>query len=101
MLAGKKEQILAAFNAYMTQCGVPNSRWYAGIANDHRRRLFVEHNVSQENGMWAYNRAVNREEARDCVLSLTNAGCDGNPDGADDKAPVYVYLYVKTPRTDP
>ncbi|MCD4761387.1 hypothetical protein K8R32_00320, partial [bacterium] len=75
------------------------SSWYAGIAANPKNRLFVEHDVDEDNGAWIYNMANSNDEARRAEIYLIeNVGFDGGPGGGDNTTK-YVYAYKKTSYT--
>ena len=47
--------IITEINAHIENR--PNGRWYVGITNDPKRRLFTEHEVSEADGIWIYRQA--------------------------------------------
>ncbi|MFT7645138.1 MAG: hypothetical protein ACI9BF_000809 [Candidatus Paceibacteria bacterium] len=89
-------QIVAEIKAYVGNDGYGN--WYAGIAADPKTRLFTDHNVSEQNGRWIYEVAVNEQHARSAEKLLLNDGFNGG-DGGGDNSTVWVYAYRKTPDT--
>ena len=67
--------------------------WYVGIANNPSQRLFVEHNVSKENGPWIYRKCYSDTSAREVEQTLIeNLNTKGGPGGGDDLS-VFVYAY--------
>lgn len=93
-----KEQIINDINTYMRQHGGTNPNWYVGIAEQPRERLFVEHNVSEENGSWIYRQATSSAVARSVEQAYLDAGCDGGSGGGGLQTD-YVYAYRKTAHT--
>ncbi len=75
-----------------------NSRWYVGIANDAEKRLFTDHCVDKDNGLWAWGLATNHLEARHIEALYHKAGCKGGPGGGDETT-VFVYAYLITQST--
>lgn len=92
------QEIYNDITAYMKQHGYNASSWYAGITQDIEQRLFGDHNVSKQNGIWIYSRAINTTHARTAEKWLLDLGCDGGDGGGDGDA-VYVYCYLKTAGT--
>lgn len=92
------QEIYSDITAYMKQHGYNASSWYAGITQDIDQRLFGDHNVSKENGVWIWCRAINSDHARSAEKGLLDLGCDGGGGGGDSDA-VYVYCYLKTDGT--
>ena len=74
------------------------SEWYVGIASDARKRLFTDHNVSEENGQWIYRQATSEDEARDAEAQLLELGCKGGAGGGDENTD-FVYAYKITATT--
>jgi hypothetical protein len=83
---------------YIKKQGGQAKDWYAGIAADPEKRLFTDHNVSKDNGWWAYAPCGNDETARAAESLLLDHGCDGGPSGGDEDT-TWVYAYLKTPET--
>jgi len=71
--------------------------WYVGIASDPKKRLFVEHKVS-ENGHWIHSPADSNEVARQVEEYFLKLGCDGGSGGGDNTSNI-VYAYLKTSQT--
>jgi len=92
------QQIINDINAYMKQVGGIYSGWYVGIATDAKQRLFVDHNVSEQNGAWIYRQATSSAVARSVEKAYLDAGCTGGPGGGDSGTD-YVYAYKKTSTT--
>jgi hypothetical protein len=92
------QEVFDGITGHMDSKGKPYSAWYAGIASDARTRLFVDHNVSEPKGEWAYYTCANNQDARTVEEALLKLGCDGGP-GGGDKASTQVYAYVKTSTT--
>ena len=94
------QQIIADINAYMQQHGGTNSSWYVGIASDVHQRLFGDHGVSKDQGVWIYRQAISSAVARSAEKAYLAARCDGGSGGGDNST-VYVYAYRKTASTNP
>jgi Uncharacterized protein conserved in bacteria (DUF2188) len=73
-----------------------NAHWYVGIAADPRDRLFNEHNVDEENGIWIYEKATSDAVGRSVEEVYLDTGHDGGG-GGGDKSSVYVYSYAVNP----
>src|SRR5437762_10258302 len=65
MLSQTALSIIADIDAYMTQVGGANYQWYVGIASDVNKRLFGDHRVNKDTGMWIHHTAPTHEEARE------------------------------------
>lgn len=74
------------------------SDFYIGITNDVRRRLFSEHNVSEENNWWIYRTAINAAEARRVEKHFLELGMRGDKGGGDETSNI-VYCYAVAPTT--
>lgn len=86
--------------AHIQKQGSGFSSWYAGITEDVKERLFVDHGVSEKNGWWIHRKAMSSNNARAIEKALLDSGCDGGGGGGDDDA-THVYAYLKTANTDP
>ena len=89
-----------AIIAHMNKQGGPVNKWYAGIAADARRRLFSDHNVSEDNGWWIYQSCKSSSDARAVEKALLEYGCDGG-EGGGDATTTKAYAYLKTLTTNP
>lgn len=69
------------------------SDFYIGITNDVRRRLFKEHQVKEDGGMWwIYRTAKDKETARRVERHFLSLGMKGNNcGGIEDTTIVYCY----------
>ena len=77
-----------------------NDQWYVGIATDAKDRLFTDHKVDETQDQWAHSKADTEEIARSVEKRLLDAGCDGGP-GGGDAGSKFVYVYLKSGRTEP
>lgn len=68
------------------------SDFYIGITNDIERRLFGEHNVSQNGHWFIYRKAINDVHARSVEKHYLDKGMKGG-DGGGDATCTYVYCY--------
>lgn len=94
-MAGSKAEVIAAIDAFMQKYPYyPNSDWYVGIASDPRKRLFEDHNVNEESGIWICERARSAAVAREVEHAYLGTGHDGGGGGGDESS-IYVYAYVK------
>ena len=95
-----KEQIIKEITDYLfVKCNI--KKWnevYVGIAKDPEKRLFNEHKVKRQGGIWIYCPANSSTCAREVEKTLTAQGADGGPGGGDDDT-TYVYAYKKTTDT--
>lgn len=74
------------------------SNWYVGIASQPRQRLFVDHNVDEQNGAWIFKQCGSSNEARFAEYYLiNNHGAQGGPGGGDDTTNcIYAYRITQT-----
>lgn len=95
-----KQNIINDIKKYINENVMCNyKKYYVGISNDPRRRLFNEHNVN-EKGVWIICPADSDTVARDVEKYFLDLGMDGGPGGGDETA-TYVYCYLKTSTTQP
>jgi len=93
-MAKGKAEIIAAIDTHMQKFQYRNSDWYVGIATDPRDRLFNDHNVDEQNGIWIYDLATSAAVARTVEQAYLDTGHDGGAGGGDERS-VYVYAFVK------
>lgn len=89
-------RIAGEIDTYIGGTGYRN--WYAGVASDPRRRLFVEHNVEEHGGRWIFRPCSSDDVAREVEQHFLGKGCQGGPGGGDGGTR-YVYAYLVTPST--
>jgi hypothetical protein len=91
-----KQTAEQAIRDYIESCGGVYSNWYVGIACDPRRRLFVDHNVDEENGRWIFQGCESSAIARDVEEFFVDIlGTKGGA-GGGDLATRFVYAYKIT-----
>jgi len=74
--------------------------WYVGIAADPRGRLFSDHNVTEQGGVWIHSGdTANHSIARQVEQHFLSQGCDGGSGGGSHMT-TYVYAYKKTTFTN-
>jgi hypothetical protein len=96
-----KHQIIAEMDDYIKTNGGIYSEWYCGITHDTDSRLFTEHNVDEQNGIWVRKLAFNVQDARVVeAYFVRECGTDGGPGGGEETSK-YVYAYKKTASTNP
>ena len=76
------------------------SSWYVGIANNVKRKLFEDHNVNEQNGIWIYVTAPDNAAARTTKSYFVQNRVAAN-DLDDEVGGLIVYAYKKTPSTRP
>ncbi len=99
-MAETAQQIFDKIKEYISGHGRPYQEWYAGITSDIETRLFKDHNVLRDNGIWVYNECNNNEIARSVEDGLIRLGCDGGSGGGDQSS-TCVYAYLKLTSTKP
>ncbi len=89
-----KDQAIQEINDYITRYGAGTTlrNWYVGITANPEHRLFTEHGVDKEKGVWIYRPTVSAATARAVEKAFLNAGAQGGGGGGDDTS-VYVYAY--------
>jgi len=98
-MAKSKETIITEIKDHMRKCGGNYSDWYVGIASDPKERLFNEHNVDKENGVWIYRECESSSVAREIEEYFVRLGTDGGS-GGGDYSTKFVYAYKKTANTN-
>ncbi len=80
--------------AYMRSHGGVWADWYVGIADDPKKRLFVDHAVN-EGGIWIHSGDLgDHSTARAVEKYFLDCGCDGGPGGGSNLTK-FVYAYKK------
>ena len=93
-MAKPKVEIIKEIDGYMQKFQYRNTDWYVGIASDPHARLFNDHNVDEQKGVWIYEQATSTATARAVEQAYLDTGHDGGAGGGDENT-VYVYAYVK------
>ncbi len=73
---------------------------YRDITSDIDSRLFVNNNVSKENGHWIYRSASSDNVVREIEQHFLDKGMNGGSGGGDEDSKI-VYAYKKTTTTNP
>ncbi len=98
-MARTAQEIYDDIVKHMNKFNVPYSSWYAGIATDPKDRLFVEHNVDERNGEWAFESCKNSSDARAIEKALLELGCQGGSGGGDNSTKsCYIYIITNLTR---
>jgi hypothetical protein len=95
-----KNEIIGKFLKFIQSSNGPLGSWYVGVSQDAEKRLFVDHNVNKETGLWIYENADNANEANGVESFFIARGAAGGPGGADYTATM-VYAYKKNYNTKP
>lgn len=94
------EDIIKKIGSEIQRVGLPHSRWYVGIAENPKERVFGAHSVSEELDIFFICKANSAEEARIAENELLKKGCDGGSGGGNQDS-IWVYAYLKSNRTNP
>ena len=82
---------------HMNSFGGEFSKWYCGITEDGRRRLFDEHNVSEDSGIYIAKTATDKTAAEMIEKYFLDQGCQGAPGGGNENSRiVYAYRITNT-----
>ena len=85
----------------MHRHGGPGYAWYVGTGRDAAEKLFSDHGVSVERGIWIWKRAGDPAIAREVEdYFVANFISDGALGGGDVSS-TQVYAYKKTGATNP
>lgn len=96
----RESELRRQIQRYINRFTYSYSRWYVGISEDPRRRLFADHNVDEQRGLWGIWEAYTTNVARRVEAHFISLGTDGGTGGGDEDA-VFVYAYKKTAATVP
>ncbi len=66
--------------------------FFVGLTNDPKKRLFLEHNVDKNDGVYVYYKADSVNEAQQAFNELFTLDMNGTPI-KEKKAGEYVYCY--------
>ena len=91
-------KVIADVENYIRTNGGAYSAWYAGIATDPEKRLFVDHNVLRNGGQWIYRDCGNDSTSRYVEDYFLRKGCKGDSGGGDSSTK-YFYAYKVTSYT--
>jgi hypothetical protein len=93
-------QIIQEMAGYMQQVGGAYTAWYVGVAEDARRRLFIEHGVNERTDRYVDRQADSAAAARRIEQYFLALGAKGGP-GGGTSATTQVYAYLKNAHTAP
>ena len=94
-----KEDIIKEITAHLAARGIRNwDEVYVGIADDVEKRLFTDHRVEKDGGIWIYRQANSSDCAREVEKYFLEQGTKGGPGGGSDETN-YVYAYKIEPYT--
>ncbi len=96
------QQIKFEILAYMKEFGGDFPDWYVGIADDPRKTMAEIHHVDEEKDIWLYKQALSFSACRTLQrYFLETLETDGLAVTDGDENTDCVYLYKKSPRTQP
>lgn len=96
------QQIKYEFLAYIKEFGGAFENWYVGIASDPESALFRAHKVDRQEGLWIFKPALTVRAANTVQRYFSERlHTDGAGVSEDEVAMTTVYLFRKTPVTDP
>ena len=92
-MAKTETEIIVEIEEYIENWGGVFSNWYVGITADVEDRLFNDHSVKKEGGVWIYSRTSSSSMARRIEkYFIDRKGTQGGPGGGDENS-IYVYAY--------
>ncbi|MEI7998494.1 MAG: hypothetical protein WCH62_03195 [Candidatus Omnitrophota bacterium] len=78
--------------------GANYREWYVGLAINPRSRLFTDHNVNEQSGVWICRDAGSETDARGVEAVFLKKGCKGGALKRDSSRHIYAYKMTKTTR---
>ncbi len=100
-MLGPEWQIINEIRAYVDACGGDYHRWWVGISEQPKARLFGDHRVRESGDRWIFRTARDSNSARAIEKFLIEKlGTDGGPGGGNDLCTA-IYAFKKNPHTDP
>lgn len=93
-----KEEIIQDIEDHMAKRGGDIDDWYVGVAAKPRERLFDDHSVDEDKGVWIHRRASSDRVARDIEKHFLDKGAEGGTGGGNEDSTA-VYAYKITRRT--
>ncbi len=97
----EKAAIIRTIDEYITKIGSSYSSWYVGITHSPTVGLFNVHNVDIPDKTWIHTPTSSAIVSRGVEKHFVNKlRTDGEIAGGDESA-VFVYAYLKGPKTNP
>jgi len=81
---------------YINNNGGIYTDWYVGIAQDPKRRLFVDHGVLEAGDAWIYDWCLNSDAARNIESYFVTIFKTSGDVGGGDENTTAVYAYKKS-----
>ncbi len=96
------QQIKFEIFAHIKEFGGDFADWYVGIAADPATVLHQRHGVHRDDDIWLFKQGLSFHACRTVQrYFLERLGADGAPPEAVDPHLDCVYVYKKSPRTNP
>ena len=100
-MINSKHKLIDQIKAFMDQNGERYGSFYVGITSNPFDRFIAEHHVSLKDDLWAYYPTLTPNVAHEVKKYLIEQlGTEGFPDGLTLNSK-YIYVYQKTPETNP
>ena len=90
-----KQEIYDAIVLYLFNNGGVFSDWFVGVTADPENRLFNEHKVNKEKGLWIYRKASCLKDALIVKEALVTSQKINAVSSTTNRSSVYVYAYKK------
>ena len=92
-MANEKQTKISEIIGYIKKHTTPKDKWYVGITNDVKERLFSFHNVKEKIGAYICVSTSSSKTAHEIEEYLLDEyGFDGGTEGGKDDT-IYVYAY--------
>ena len=88
-----QEKAISAIEVHMGKFTSPPTNWYIGIANNVRQKLFIEHNVSEQNDKWIYTTLESNDSAKEIKRHFVNIGLQS--EDSNDELGNIIFAYQK------
>jgi hypothetical protein len=99
MISDNSVKIIQDICQFMADGGGDCAQWLVGSAADVDKVLFLDHGIPRDYRWHICRRAQSAEEARAIVQGFRNLSCEECPGSHNGAESVYVYAYLKRPRT--
>ncbi len=97
MTISTRQQAATDIATYMSQHQSVYGDWYVGVASDSRVRLFTDHAVTEQGGVWIYRTCATSDDARAVEDHFLAKGTKGGPGGGDNTTKsVYAYMITRS-----
>ena len=98
-----EQKLLQEIIQHITLCGGNADEWYAGVADNADRALFIQHLVLPNKDVWIHKNAGSIEAAKSILNELTtNFGLKGIVnEQIENPNSTIIYVYKKQSHTKP